>query len=241
MLRNLTIDANILIDGPDNEYHTHFGPAPNNAYLIGTTGIVRFKEGWLDRNGSSIHNDLDDFFKNDTVTKPRDFGTASYQFITSDTVNVQAGSQAEFDGIFTNTTHSDAIIKIQRVINDVPEGWSSAICTDVCFGTQVDSAVLRVPADSSASLKLYINVPSESGEANVQLRFTNINVPSDPVFVDFYSRALPRESVSASNTSFQMATISPNPVNEQFRINFVGTYSSIRIVDILGKTIKILP
>ncbi|MBI3501441.1 MAG: T9SS type A sorting domain-containing protein [Bacteroidetes bacterium] len=40
----------MVIDGPCNEFWTHFGPAPNNAYLINPAdGKVYCKHGWFDK------------------------------------------------------------------------------------------------------------------------------------------------------------------------------------------------
>ena len=35
-----TVNPTILVDGPCNEFLSNFGPAPNNAYLIDTTGVI---------------------------------------------------------------------------------------------------------------------------------------------------------------------------------------------------------
>jgi hypothetical protein len=45
------IQAPILIDGPKNEWWSHFGPAPNNAYLINSKGIIVAKNAWFNSIG----------------------------------------------------------------------------------------------------------------------------------------------------------------------------------------------
>jgi hypothetical protein len=49
MRRNMDIQTPILIDNSNNDYWMHFGPAPNNAYLIDKNGFVVARNTWLDR------------------------------------------------------------------------------------------------------------------------------------------------------------------------------------------------
>ncbi|MDG1333705.1 MAG: hypothetical protein P8P74_15315 [Crocinitomicaceae bacterium] len=48
MLSNVTIDCDILVDGPCNDYWLNYGEAPNRAYLIDPTGQVVISHGWFD-------------------------------------------------------------------------------------------------------------------------------------------------------------------------------------------------
>ncbi|MBI3511669.1 MAG: T9SS type A sorting domain-containing protein [Bacteroidetes bacterium] len=48
----------LLIDQPGNEYWRNFGPAPNNAYLINTDGVVYSKYGWFDQSKQQIVIDI---------------------------------------------------------------------------------------------------------------------------------------------------------------------------------------
>lgn len=44
------VNVPVLIDSPDNAYWRHFGPAPNNAYLLTPNGVVFKKYAWLDNS-----------------------------------------------------------------------------------------------------------------------------------------------------------------------------------------------
>ena len=50
--------ANVLVDGPGNEYWNNFGPAPNNAYLIAPNGMVFSKYGWFGRSKIQLLQDI---------------------------------------------------------------------------------------------------------------------------------------------------------------------------------------
>ena len=47
MLTDMTIDFDILIDGPCNEFWLEYGEAPNRAYLIDKNGYVSAQHGWF--------------------------------------------------------------------------------------------------------------------------------------------------------------------------------------------------
>lgn len=40
------ISVTVLVDEMDNPVGCTYGPAPNNAYLIGTDGTIMEKQGW---------------------------------------------------------------------------------------------------------------------------------------------------------------------------------------------------
>lgn len=55
-----TVNCPIVIDGPCNEFWTHFGPAPNNAYLINPkNGTVYCKHGWFDKAPNTMSPCID--------------------------------------------------------------------------------------------------------------------------------------------------------------------------------------
>lgn len=47
MDRALDINADILLDNPENDWWQHFGPAPNIAYLVDTNGVIVAKNSWF--------------------------------------------------------------------------------------------------------------------------------------------------------------------------------------------------
>ncbi len=54
--KSLTIP--VLLDGVCNEYLTHFGPAPNSAYLIRPDGVVFNHYGWFSKSKKQISYDV---------------------------------------------------------------------------------------------------------------------------------------------------------------------------------------
>ena len=54
---NTTINCDILVDGPCNEFWLNYGEAPNRAYLIDTSGEVVVSHGWFDYSSMVISID----------------------------------------------------------------------------------------------------------------------------------------------------------------------------------------
>ncbi len=48
LIRQQEVNVPVLLDSPDNAYWRHFGPAPNNAYLLTPNGVVYKKYAWLE-------------------------------------------------------------------------------------------------------------------------------------------------------------------------------------------------
>ena len=65
MINDLDLDFPVYLDDPDNNWWWNFGPAPNNAYLIDTTGTVFRSHGWFDRYPDNILCDLSSYFEID--------------------------------------------------------------------------------------------------------------------------------------------------------------------------------
>lgn len=58
MSRAMDLKPPLLIDGPCNEWWSHFGPAPNGAYLIDTNGVVAAHHGWMNRGSNNMGADI---------------------------------------------------------------------------------------------------------------------------------------------------------------------------------------
>ncbi len=57
------ITVTVLVDGMDNALMCTYGPAPNNAYLIGTDGKIIAKQGWY--NPEQMESAIVDYLTGD--------------------------------------------------------------------------------------------------------------------------------------------------------------------------------
>ena len=55
------ITVPVLVDEMDNPLRNTYGPAPNNAYLIGTNGRIVTKQGWYQPDQMEV--DIDRYLK----------------------------------------------------------------------------------------------------------------------------------------------------------------------------------
>ena len=54
MAQDLEVTMPVLVDGMDNAVQTAYGSRPNNAYLIGTSGIIRLNQSWYNPDAMEI-------------------------------------------------------------------------------------------------------------------------------------------------------------------------------------------
>ncbi|MGL4596209.1 MAG: hypothetical protein ACRCYO_01700 [Bacteroidia bacterium] len=57
-ISNESISVPVLLDDVSNGYLTHFGPAPNNAYLIRPDGVVFNHYGWFGKSKKQVSYDI---------------------------------------------------------------------------------------------------------------------------------------------------------------------------------------
>jgi hypothetical protein len=129
MLASMSINCPVFIDGPCNNWWNIYGPAPNNSYLIDTTGIVYAKHGWFDRFPDNIYCDIDSLLGTVSGNCNTHGGSSTYsfQFLSNDTIYGEAGNMISVDAQLTNTGTDDILIHAQRVENDIPPGWAAYV------------------------------------------------------------------------------------------------------------------
>ena len=176
MTANHNIVPEILVDGPCNEWWSNYGPAPNNAYLIDTNGIVSAKQGWFHKPPSNMWCEIDSLLG----TTSGNCGNAGYngQFtLTLDSLDSTAyGNPMDVLAIhvtLTNTSSTDNVeIRVQKLWVNVPTDWQTALCADVCYSPTVDSVdlVLGPNTIQPFTFYFYTGMNPDSGYANVGFR-----------------------------------------------------------------------
>ncbi len=108
---NTPLQAPTYIDGLCNNWWLYYGPAPNNAYLIDTNGIVFSKHDWFDNYPHDIICDIDSLLGN-TVNCNNTPGNGSFSvnMLTSDTVWGVAGALITVDMEFINSGTGDVVM-----------------------------------------------------------------------------------------------------------------------------------
>jgi hypothetical protein len=177
----VTLNAPVFIDGPCNNWWKSFGPAPNNAYVIGTNGVVLSKHGWFHKSPDNIFCDLDSILSLNTglcIPPPAIPGSFSLSVINSIVYGAPGDLLYDYVDI-VNTTSVTTIIKIKKMQKSLPAGWETAFCADICYGIQDDSIEVTVDAFDTLhfSLDFFTGALPDSG--SVRVGFKNLNKPNN--------------------------------------------------------------
>lgn len=216
MLAHYNIVPEILVDGPCNEWWSHFGPAPNNAYLIDTNGIVFAKHGWFHRSPENMWCDIDSLLGTNSG-KCNSVGNTGRFSIKLDSGDSTAHSiPAEVLDIYTTiynlSTTDNVEITISKYEVNIPTDWETALCTDVCLPSTVNSTDITIPSSDSQSFIFYFYTGDSEDTGYVKIRFVNKNKPDNEVFQTYIGRT--EASSGLSETKGPGFKIYPNPAND---------------------------
>jgi hypothetical protein len=239
MLSSMNISVPVFIDGPCNNWWNTFGPAPNNSYLIDTTGIVFSKHGWFDRYPDNIYCDIDSLLGTSSGNCNSQTGnsTYSFQYLSNDTVIGEAGVMISVDAELTNTGNDDILIHAQRIENDLPPGWETSMCIDVCYSTSTDSVVFILPASSTQQAHVYFYTSAGTPDTgHVKMGFKNLSVPTNNNFMHAFGVSEINTGIHGFETLSNGMMLSPNPATDFLKLNFANSENSVvEIYNMLGE------
>jgi hypothetical protein len=239
MLGSMTTLAPVFIDGPCNNWWNTYGPAPNNSYLINTDGTIFSKHGWFNRYPDNIYCDLDSLLgtSSGNCTGTGGIGNYTFKYTSADTVYGAAGTTISVDAELTNSGTQDVLIYARKIKNDMPAGWASSMCIDICYSTTTDSVVFLLPAGVTQPVHVYFYTSSApTGKGYVKMGFRNLSDTTNKNSMHAYgitANATTIHPVIHPNTSF---SIVPNPVTTDLNIHFETPANfDIQIFNTLGK------
>jgi hypothetical protein len=238
MQQHYTINAPILIDGPCNNWWLNYGPAPNNAYLINTNGVVVAKHAWFNRAPDNMYCDIDSFLGTNSgncIT----FGNNGAFTFTLDADSVAYGLPTQtlaVHGELTNISSTDNVVIdiIKRQIN-IPGGWQSAICADICYASTVDSTRLTLAPNQVQPFTYYFYTDGHPDQGDVRVLFRNVYNTANKMGQGFYGNTM---TVGIDeNVSSDDFFISPNPFHTTASLILPRTFTKgeLKLYNILGK------
>ena len=159
------------------------------------------------------------------------------------------GTTVTFHIDLINNSVSDLTLAIVRTQNDLPTGWTSSICLDVCYQSTQDSVQTSLEFGSSPlapsetrELKIIVDIDSTTGIGYVGINIFDPRNPSESVLVNLEPTTL---ATSVSNETlttkrYWLNQNYPNPFNPSTNISFnlaeAGNVN-IKIFDILGRVV----
>jgi hypothetical protein len=236
MNAHLTINAPVLVDGPCNEWWSHFGPAPNNAYLIDTNGVVRAKNGWYNRLPDNMWCSIDTLLGTSSgqCSPVANNGNFSFSLLADSTISGPAGSVLTIHGMLRNLSAiATATVNIQKAQNNTPATWQTALCTDVCLGTNVNQTQVIIPPADSQSFTFYFYTDNVPASGNMQVNFTNPNNSNNKTKQKYYSSTWPL-SLRDVDKEAHTVQIFPNPSSGRLTLSFSPRSTSLITICVLN-------
>lgn len=231
LLDIVTINAPIYLDGPCNEWWINFGPAPNNAYLIDTNGIVFAKHGMLNKYPANIFCDIDSLLGTSGNCVPPT-NTGNFTLNVIDTIGIGYTSSVIYThALLINNSADDAEVLVKKIQENYASGWDVGFCiAGSCYPTSVDSTTIVVPAGDTISFSADFFASALLDSSNVKVGFKNVNFPNNQFSVRFYAYSEGELSINEMKTSYVQVFPNPSangeytfvidePISKNFQIN----------------------
>lgn len=247
----MTINVPVFIDGPCDTWLRNYGPAPNNAYLITKQGIVFSKHPWFNKPPKNMAADIDSLMGSGGGTGSNFNGTFVFHLTADSNVYGKPGEILYGYGEFVNSSEDTSIVRAIRVIENLPQGWASSICIDVCYPPETDTAEFYLPPGDTQSYLMYFYTDSIPSSGYIQMRFENVNIQTNNFVQNFFAST----NISGINSTgieipeqFHLNQNYPNPFNPVTKIKFdipsdvKGETSNMKLViyNSLGKEVATL-
>lgn len=228
------INVPTFSDGPCQEWHLNYGPAPNNAYLITTAGLVAIKHAWFDRFPDNIICELEAYFDQPISCNGNNTGNFSFQLL-GDTIEIGTpGETLYLNAELRNQGSNDVIIQIDRLIEEVPSGWSTSLCVDACFPPEVSSTTVQLAPGQSQLYTHYFFTDETAAEGRAGVRFRNVNNSNNKFNQMFYGKT-ENITTQVDGLTLNMLKVYPNPFINSLTLVFDNVmHGSFDIYDAYG-------
>lgn len=245
LLANYTVNVPVLIDGLCNEWVSNFGPAPNNAYLIDTTGVVYEKQAWFQKLPDDMYCEIDSLLGTNSGQCNAAGNNAIFQFsFANDTISYGLpGDVLAVHATLSNPSNTDnAELDIIRWQVNAPFSWQTAMCVDVCLPPTTDTTQVTLAPNTTQDFIFYFYTdPVVSGTANAWLGFINRNNNQNKFYRRFWGSTSPVSSLPKIGTQNDIKFY-PNPASKQLYIQMDQTLEcTIFISNAMGQIVQQLP
>lgn len=228
MQADLSFNAPLLVDDPCNQWWLHYGPAPNNAYLIDADGVVQVKHPWFNAYPSSIQCDIENYLGNPIDSDCDEFGdegsfTVELDADTDEIAQGQPGDVMTIPATIVNFSSTDnVVVRIERLGVFAPHSWQTSLCVDVCLNYTVDETVVTIPPGSEQSFLFYFFTTQEVGMGSANVLFENQESPENRFNVTF--RVSTDFATSSEELNEQpMLQVFPNPAVDNIFVERSGS------------------
>ncbi len=240
MINDLDITPLVLVDGPCNPWWSHYGPAPNNAYLIRPDGTVAAKHGWFHRAPDNMWCDIDDLLglNSGNCSQNGDQGTFTLTLDDPDSVAYGTpGQTLALHSTITNLSATDNVhLRIQKVKVTTPKTWETALCADICYASNVEETEIVIGPAESQPFIFYFYTGAEPDSGYARVRFQNMTNNQNRTVRQYYG--ITAKTTGTNPTpSLEGVTFFPNPAHGQLRMHIPNSWigGEWHILDPLGR------
>lgn len=240
LVDSMPIDAPIYLDDPCNEWWNYYGPQPNNAYLIDTSGTIHTHHDWFDKLPDDIDCDIEDLL---ALPPTGDCGGETFggsfnvQWVSNDTVYGTGGTTiTAYLKLFNTSATDDVLVRVVKLQTNLPDGWQTSLCLDVCYLPDVDTAL--VPIAPGDTMHFYYYFYSTPGDA---IGYTRVGMRNENNFNNSFSREL--WGVSEGSVGIAEAVpsppfrIAPNPTSDRITVVGASANDVFEVVDPSGRCV----
>lgn len=214
--------APIYLDDPCNTWWSQFGPAPNNAYIITPNGQVFSKHSWFNKSPKNIYCDLDSLLGTNSgqCTSAPGNGIFTLSVLNNSSMGNPGDILYNFCWL-VNPSPSPVSIGIKKLISNVPSGWLTAFCADICYSPTEDSITVSLqPGDSILfSLDFITSALPDSG--SVRVGFRNVQNSSNGTSLWMRASTLTVSGISETVVD-ENRLLYPNPSSDYLHVIEAG-------------------
>jgi hypothetical protein len=235
LFANMTLNAPVYIDGPCNNWWLYYGPAPNNAYLIDTSGIVVAKHPWYDSYPDNILCDIDSLLGiSGNCNSSNNNGSFILNMLTSDTAVGSPGSTLAVTAQLINNSTNNVLIKLGRLQNNLAPGWASSMCATVCYSSATDTVTIQVAAGDTQLFHFYFYTDTVPNSSNAKVGFRNVNNANNTYTKYFYG-ITSGTGVEEYGIDPQRVKLYPVPATNTLFADADFAISTLEVFDLAGK------
>ncbi len=139
--------------------------------------------------------------------------------------------------ILKNISSRTLELKWERIKNQLPSGWESAVCDKQCYSGYLDSKTFSLaPGESISDFRVNFRPNGNDGIGSAEIKIFELKQPQNQYTITFSASANP--SVSSNSISNSIPSVYPNPVTEFLSVSDPSNdVKYVEIYNLVGKKI----
>jgi hypothetical protein len=155
---------------------------------------------------------------------------------SNDTVWGFPGTTLSVDASLINSSANSVLIKLGRLQNNMPGGWASSMCANICYTSSTDTAVISVAAGATQQFHFYFYTDTVPNIGHGRIGFQNVNNPGNSFIRNFYG-VTSMTGIAEHAMQAHKLSIYPVPVADELSLVTDWEIQEAVICDITGRPV----